>query len=178
MFRKIADPLKKPRLHFFLILVHCLGGQLGSFYGLPWKGIFMMPYYSHTICVEGSQIDHRHRELLQYLALGIQYCICHIKTPPLVYFIEMEMPLQVYQYIHSWHNLNCFTSSTYICVCGANDRLLLLWTLLLIHHFHTYATWEYIKSGYMCTCTYSQNVATNFSISKQMTHFLATYKEI
>ena len=135
--------MKKPRLHFFLILVHCLGGQLGSFYGLPWKGIFMMPYYSHTICVEGSQIDHRHRELLQYLALGIQYCICHIKTPPLVYFIEMEMPLQVYQYIHSWHNLNCFTSSTYICVCGANDRLLLLWTLLLIHHFHTYATWEY-----------------------------------
>ena len=169
--------MKKPRLHFFLILVHCLGGQLGSFYGLPWKGIFMMPYYSHTICVEGSQIDHRHRELLQYLALGIQYCICHIKTPPLVYFIEMEMPLQVYQYYivgTTWiasHHQPTF-------VCGANDRLLLLWTLLLIHHFHTYATWEYIKSGYMCTCTYSQNVATNFSISKQMTHFLATYKEI
>ena len=80
--------------------------------------------------------------------------------------------------LHSWHNLNCFTSSTYICVwCKWQIAFIVnsAFNPSLPHICYL----EYKRVGIlMCTCTYSQNVATNFSISKQMTHFLATYKEI
>ena len=137
----------------------------------------MMPY-SHTICVEGSQIDHRHRELY-YNSLGIQYRTSYILTPPRLLFfitylrtavfiieqviahiygfyfnlrvfssatigaaafnsdlvftppelrtwyIEIEMKCLSTKFIHSWHNLNCFTSSTYICVVQMTDCFIL-----------------------------------------------------
>ena len=139
--------MKKPRWHFFLILVHCLGGHAGivlwitlkrHFYDAILQSYHMRWRFANRSPPSGITTISSFRNSVLYLpyqnsSTGILYWNGNAAT---------SLPI-----LHSWHNLNCFTSSTYICVCGANDRLLLLWTLLLIHHFHTYATWEYKRVG-------------------------------
>ena len=108
--------MTKPRLHFFLILVHCLGGHAGivlwitlkrHFYDAILQSYHMRWRFANRSPPSGITTISSFRNSVLYLPYQ------NSSTSILYWNGNAFTSLPI---LHSWHNLNCFTSSTYICV--------------------------------------------------------------